>query len=214
VRHGGRRLGRHAPAEPPDGARHLRRRQEHRLLAACRASKAPQLAALVIVAMETGMRRGELLGLTWDRVDLSRGVIRLEVTKSGKRREVPMRQAVYDILAAMPEPRQGRVWKVKSTRTAWETAVEAAGLDDFHWHDLRHDFASKFVMRGGSLPALQAILGHASLTMTMRYAHLAPGHLRAEIARTERPGRLPCQNANARVNARTIPTSLPQPQPS
>ena len=85
-------LGQYAPDE------------EQRLLDACKASRASQLAAIVTVGLETGLRRGELLGLTWDRVDLSRGVLRLEVTKSGKRREVPMRQAVYDILSAMPEP--------------------------------------------------------------------------------------------------------------
>ena len=85
------------------------------------------MAAIVTVGLETGLRRGELLGLTWDRVDLSRGVLRLEITKSGKRREVPIRQPVYDILAAMPEPRQGRVWRVKNTRTAFESAVTRAG---------------------------------------------------------------------------------------
>ncbi len=70
--------------------------EEARLLAACRASRNQQLADIVTVALETGLRRGELLGLTWDRVNLSRGVIRLEVTKSGRRREIPMRQAVRE----------------------------------------------------------------------------------------------------------------------
>ena len=66
-------------------------------------------------------------------------------------------------------------------------AIEEAKLEDLHFHDLRHHFASQFVMRGGSLPALQKILGHADLKMTLRYAHLAPHYLRDEIARTERP---------------------------
>jgi len=82
--------------------------EEARLLAACRASRNLLLADIVTVALETGLRAGELLGLTWDRIDLSRGVIRLEITKSGRRREIPMRQSVYDILAARPSPRQGR----------------------------------------------------------------------------------------------------------
>jgi integrase len=107
--------------------------------------------------METGMRRGELLGLTWDRVDLSRGVIRLvgKDTKSGKGREIPMRQAVYNILAAVPGPRESRVFKANSIRTAFENAVAEAKLDNFNFHDLRHHFASWFVMRGGSLQALK-----------------------------------------------------------
>src|SRR4029453_16118288 len=73
-----------------------------RLLEACRASRTKHLASLVTIALESGLRRSELLGLTWDRVDFSRGVLRLEKTKSGKRREVPMRQAVYEVLAALP----------------------------------------------------------------------------------------------------------------
>jgi integrase len=64
--------------------------------------------------------------------------------------------------------------------------VCSAELGNFHFHDCRDQFASWFVMRGGSLPALQAILGHATLAMTMRYAHLAPEHLRNEVAKTAR----------------------------
>jgi site-specific recombinase XerD len=98
-----------------------------------------------------------------------------------------MRQVVYDLLAALPEPRTGRIWRQRNIRTAFESAVEAAGLEDLHFHDLRHHFASWYIMRGGSLPSLQQILGHADLKMTLRYAHLAPEHLRSEIAKTERP---------------------------
>lgn len=169
-----------------DRLRWLEPDEEARLLAAAAKSKNRELPAIVTMALETGLRRGELLGLTWDRVDLSRGVIRLEVTKSGRRREVPMRQAVYNVLTGPPEPREGRVFKTRSIRTAFENAVTEAKLDDFHFHDCRHHFASWFVMRGGSLQALKEILGHASLTMTVRYAHLAPEHLRSEVAKTER----------------------------
>ena len=74
------------------------------------------------------MRLGEVLGLTWEQIDLSCGVIRLERTKTDRRREIPIRQAVYDLLAAMPEPRAGRVWPVRSIRTAFEGAVAEAKL--------------------------------------------------------------------------------------
>ena len=87
-----------------------------------------------------------------------------------------------------PGAREGRVWAEGSTRAAFEAAVKAARLNaPFRFHDCRHHFASWFMMRGGSLPALQKILGHASLAMTMRYAHLSPEHLRGEMAKTERP---------------------------
>jgi integrase len=175
--------------EPQGRIRWLEPDEEVRLLGACAKSQNKELLAIVTVALETGVRKGELLGLTWDRVDLSRGVIRLEVTKSGKRREVPMRQAVYDVLAAIPEKeREGRVWRSANIRTAFERAVAAAKLDaPFHFHDCRHHFASWFVMRGGNIVALQDLLGHASLSMTRRYSHLAPDHLRSEVAKTEKP---------------------------
>ena len=172
--------------EPQGRLRWLELDEERRLLDACRASRNPQLAGIVTIALESGLRKAELLGLTWDRIDLSRGVIRLEVTKSGRRREVPMRQAVYDVLASLPGPREGRVWRAGKIRTAFENAVETAGLGDFHFHDTRHHFASWFAMRGGSLQALKEILGHQDIKMTLRYAHLAPEHLRQEVVKTER----------------------------
>lgn len=175
--------------EPQGRIRWLEPDEDSRLLAACGKSQNKELLSIVTVALETGLRRGELLGLTWDRVDLSRGVLRLEVTKSGRRREVPMRQVVYDVLAAIPEKeREGRVWRSTNIRTAFERAVAAANLAaPFHLHDCRHHFASWFVMRGGNIVALQDLLGHASLSMTRRYAHLAPDHLRSEVAKTEKP---------------------------
>ena len=176
--------------EPQGRIRWLEPDEEARLLAACAKSQNQELLAIVTVALETGLRKGELLGLTWDRVDMSRGVLRLEVTKSGRRREVPMRQAVYDVLAAIPEKeREGRVWRSENIRTAFERAVVVAQLDDVHFHDLRHHFASWFVMRGGNIVALQELLGHASLSMTRRYSHLAPDHLRSEVSKTEKPRR-------------------------
>ena len=162
--------------EPEGRIRWLEPDDEQRLLEASRASRTKGLATIVQIAMETGLRKSALLGLTWERVDLSRGVIRLEGrahgessgTKSSKRREVPMRQIVYNLLAALPEPRTGRIRRQRNIRTAFESAVEAAGLEDFHFHDLRHHFASWYIMRGGSAPSLQQILGHADLKMTLR----------------------------------------------
>ena len=86
-----------------------------------------------------------------------------------------------------PSPRRlaGRVWPSGDIRTSFENAVAEAKLDGLHFHDLRHSFASWFVMRGGSLQALQTILGHQDIKMTLRYAHLAPDHLRSEMTRTE-----------------------------
>ena len=172
--------------EPQGRLRYLSDDEEVRLLDACGKSQNPALLDLVKIVLETGLRRGEVLGLTWDRVDLSRGVIMLERTKSGKRREIPMRDAVYAVLSAMPD-KSGRVWPDSSVRKAFETAVKRAKLEDFHFHDLRHSFASKWMMRGGSLLGLSKILGHATLAMTTRYAHLSPDHLRGEMESTGEP---------------------------
>jgi integrase len=187
--------------EPQGRIRWLEPDEEARLIQACQGiTRTPELAAIVVLALETGLRKGELLGLTWDRVDLSRGVLRLEITKSGKRREVPMRQAVYEALASLPGPRTGRVGPTVATLDkAFMRAVEAARVAPFRFHDCRHHFASWFMMRGGSLPALMEILGHASIKMTMRYAHLSPGHLRQEMAKTERPGSAQRQHIEADI---------------
>ena len=170
--------------EPQGRLRWLDPDEEARLLAACRRSRNAQLYAITILALETGMRQGEVFGLTWERVDFSRGVIQLEVTKSGRRREIPMRQIVNDVLSALPGARQGRLW-THGARHAFEAAVVRARLDNFRFHDCRHHFASWFIMRGGSLAALKALLGHSNFQMTLRYAHLAPDHLRAEMLKTE-----------------------------
>jgi integrase len=199
--------------EPQGRIRWLEPDEEARLLAACAKSQNKELLAIVTVALETGLRKGELLGLTWDRVDMSRGVLRLEVTKSGKRREVPMRQAVYDVLAAIPEKeRVGRVWRSGNIRTAFERAVAAAKLDDeFTLHCCRHHFASWFVMRGGNIVALQELLGHASLSMTRRYSHLAPDHLRSEVAKTEKPraARMAVESVHGTTKAHEVESEEP-----
>jgi integrase len=161
-----------------------------KLLAKCRESANPALVDLVELALYTGMRQGEALGLTWDRVDRSRGVILLEVTKSGRRREVPLNVQADAVLArrAGSGTLEGPVFGTRSWyafRTYWESAVEKAGLGDFRFHDLRHTFASWAIQRGASLPEVKDLLGHHSLAMVMRYAHLAPEHLRSAVARLD-----------------------------
>ncbi len=171
--------------EPEGRLRFLTSEEIARLLAACEQSKHPELATVVTVALNTGMRKGEVLGLTWDRVDFARGVLLLERTKSGRRREVPMNQAVYDVLSRLTGSRQGRVFQSPTIRTAFERAVEVAKLEDFRFHDLRHTAASYLVMRGASLVDVRAVLGHSDVKMTMRYAHLSPEHLRSAVAKLD-----------------------------
>jgi len=185
--------------EPQGRLRWLTQEEITRLLEACVKSKNKELGAAVIIALNTGLRRGELIGLTWERVDLSRGVLRLELTKSGRRREVPMNDDSYRALVSLGPKASGRVFKTRYIQTAYNNAVAAAKLDDVNFHTLRHTFASWSVMRGVTLKELQELLGHASLAMTMRYAHLAPEHLRTAVSRLE--GLTTCQPASLSAQA-------------
>ncbi len=195
--------------EPEGRLRFLSEDEATRLLAACEeassdrrmiSQRSPYLFAIVTIALNTGMRKGEILGLAWECVDFARGVILLERTKSGRRREVPMNRAVDRVLADLREkqarasddgvPRgpvfrrtDGSAWG--NFRNAFEGACEAAKVFDFRFHDLRHTFGSWLVMRGRPLKEVQELLGHASITMTMRYAHLAPDRLRDAVASLE-----------------------------
>jgi integrase len=188
--------------------RWLNAEEEARLLPHCPS----HLAELVVFLIETGARLSEALRLTWNEVELDRqprGLAKFMQTKSGKPRGVPLTTRVRDLLVAIKarqagltihEPDRARVFlyagkgragkgipmsSYRSYHTphrAWETAVRRAGLGDLHLHDLRHTFASRLVMRGVPILAVSKLLGHASITMTMRYAHLAPDGLDGAIA--------------------------------
>jgi integrase len=159
-----------------------------RLLNVCRRSRNSDLLDLVELALFTGMRRGEVLGLTWERVDRARGVVLLDVTKSGRRREVPLNGRADAVLARRGSKSEGLVFPTKrwdAYRTAWDLAVGRAKLDDFRFHDLRHTFASWAVQGGATLQEVKDLLGHSSLAMVIRYAHLSPEHLRTAVARLD-----------------------------
>lgn len=98
---------------------------------------------------------------------------------------VPLNADSYGALVGLGRKAEGRVFKTRYIKTAYNNAVAAAKLEDVNFHTLRHTFASWAVMRGVSLKELQELLGHASLTMTMRYAHLAPERLRTAVTRLE-----------------------------
>ena len=138
-----------------------------RLPEACAKSTNAQLRAIVTVGIHTGLRKGELLALEWEQVDLSRGVIALgRRTKSGKGRDVPINPAVYATLAPLRQAAggldaAGLVWGTpKKIDTTSATALRRAKIldPDVTFHTLRHTFASHYVMRGGSIVKLQAIL--------------------------------------------------------
>jgi integrase len=171
--------------EPQGRLRWLTEDEIQALLAACDKSTSRELRHAVVLALNTGLRLSELYGLTWDRVDMTRGVLRLELTKTGKRREVPINADAFAALTHLGPRSEGRVFKVRDPRQSYRHAVRRAKLEDVTFHTLRHTFASWAMMKGASLKELQELLGHASLTMTMRYAHLAPERLKQAVSRLD-----------------------------
>ena len=151
------------------------------------------LEPAVLVAMKTAMRRGEQFALTWGDINFDTRQISLaaNITKSGEDRYIPMSDEVHKVLAKwkpMDAKPDDLVFAtpagapIMSSKTAWASLMKAASITDFRWHDLRHHAASKMVMSGASLYVVCKILGHADVSTTQRYAHLAPGHLADAVA--------------------------------
>lgn len=185
------------PPEPKGRDRYLNDDERERLLSACKASSSPDLYTVVVLALGTGMRRGEILGLTWGNVDLKSKLITLTKTKNGDRRTLPLCASAYDLLLARSKVRSietdlifpgGKRTKLgafvpRDITKPWETARAKAGLADFRFHDLRHTAASTLAMTGASQLDIAAVLGHRSLQMTKRYTHLSVEHLRGVLER-------------------------------
>jgi len=147
---------------------------------------ADHLEPLVLLAMNTGMRKGELLNLRWENIDLINKVvtIKAENAKSGKARHVPLNTESKQTLVGWQRDtkEQGYVFEgepnkpITDVKKAWGNLLVEAKIEEFNFHNLRHHFASKLVMKGGDLNTVRELLGHANLDMTIRYAHLAPEH--------------------------------------
>lgn len=166
---------------------YLDREQVQALLAACEDKRTPYLRPVVEIALNTGMRRGEILNLRWQDVDYKANVIRIRQSKSGEQRGVPMNEAVKGALrecvaverlaGATPQSpyvfcdREGRPYR--EIKNGFNSAKRRAGLLWLHFHDLRHTFSSHLISSGENLTVIRELLGHKSYAMTLRYAHLS-----------------------------------------
>lgn len=178
--------------EPQGRVRWLDDAERQRLLAACTQSPNRLLLPVVVLALATGARKQELLGLTWREVDVRRARVLLLVTKTGERRSVPLTGRALTELQTLAKVRRldtalvfpRRDGKAPiDIRHAWQQAVRQAGLTDFRFHDLRHCCASYLAMHGASLVDIAEVLGHKTLQMVKRYAHLTAAHTAQVVAR-------------------------------
>ncbi|MCZ8112240.1 MAG: tyrosine-type recombinase/integrase [Betaproteobacteria bacterium] len=161
-----------------------------RLLDACRASQWPRLRLLVLMALTTGARRGELSALTWGHVDLDGATATLPRTKSGKPRVLPLVPAVVEELRRFKAGASTLVFRsakapdrVYSFEGRFRLALKAAGIRGVTFHTLRHSAASMLARNGATLYEVGEVLGHRQMQTTMRYAHLAVGHKAALVNR-------------------------------
>ena len=151
------------------------------------------LKPMITLTVNTGMRKEEILSLTWPQVDLKRGMIRLEAktTKGKKDRSLPLNQAAKNVLASILKRldvpyvfhHDGERYADWEITKAMDRLTGLVKVNDFHFHDLRHTFASWLMMSGKvTLPALQVLMGHSNIRTTMRYVHLAPNHIDNAVA--------------------------------
>jgi len=173
-------------SEPRGRVRFLDDEERERLLEACKASASPDLHMLVVLALSTGARHGELINLRWSDVDWQRRVITLHDTKNKERRLLPLahyalhlmeeHNKVRNIASDLVFPSPSHPMKPWDSRSSWLSALEKANIQNFRFHDLRHSCASYLAMNGASLAEIAEVLGHKTLQMVKRYAHLSEAH--------------------------------------
>jgi len=145
---------------------------------------------IVLIALFTGMRKSEILNLKWDDLDFKLRLIYVCNTKNGYTKEIPMSAHVFNALKKLPFRSQyifcnetGN--RIAGFRKAFTSAVKRAKIKNFVFHDLRHTFASHLVMNGVDLLTVKELMGHRTISMTLRYAHLSPKHKRNAVESLE-----------------------------
>jgi integrase len=169
-------------ADNDNRERYLTEEECTRLLNAC----SPRILPMVVIGLHTGLRRGSVLGMTWNKVDFNSGIITIPIlnSKTAKTMHVRMSDGVRSILEHLP--RYGEFcfsWKngkpFADFRGEFKKVLKIANIEDFHLHDLRHTFASLNVMAGEDLYKVSKYLAHSTIAMTQRYAHLSPAYMKS-----------------------------------
>jgi len=161
------------PKLPQGRDRRLVDDEESRLLTACQ-SVNPELVSIVRFAIETGMRQGEIMGMTWDKVDVKHRTVTLDNTKNGEKRVVPLSSAALLVLSKRPGKISDKVWEYgqEGVKYAFPAACKKANIKGLRFHDLRHEATSRLFEKGLNPMQVAAITGHKTLQMLKRYTHL------------------------------------------
>jgi integrase len=172
--------------------RFLSEDERKRLLAECRKSPSPNLYLAVVLSLATGARQSEIMNLRWGDVDLERGIATLHETKNGERRALHLAGHALELLKRRAKVRylhsdlvfaREREDRPVVLQNPWQRALRRAKITDFRWHDLRHSAASYLAMNGATLAEIADVLGHRTLQMVKRYAHLSEEHSGGVVAR-------------------------------
>lgn len=171
------------------------------------------LEPMIILSLNTGLRRGELFNIRWENIDFAQRTLTVpaSLAKSGKQRHIPLNETTMDMLKAWREQSgsEGLVFPAQegkafdNCRRSWAAVLALADIKKFRWHDMRHDFASKLVMAGVDLNTVRELLGHADIKTTLRYAHLAPEIKASAVARLDgrKPNIIPIEKAREQFMA-------------
>ena len=182
--------------EPRGRSRFLSDSERKRLLRACFQSSNRDLYLAVVLALSTGARRMEIMGLRWQEIDLARGLIILHFTKNGLSRSIPLQGYALELVrkrhrqcadrGGLLFPSRRDPQRPADLRVAWGNALKVGAIEDFRWHDLRHSTASYLAMSGATLMEISEVLGHRTLQMVKRYAHLSVSHTSRVVAAMNR----------------------------
>lgn len=171
------------PVSPRGRSRRLTPAEEALVLASCRSSRAKYLHTAAVLAIETGVRLGELCKLRWDSIDLGRSVAILIDTKNGEDRAIPLSKKAVASINALPRQSDVRLFPVEpdSVKQSFRAAVKRAKVPNFHFHDLRHEAVSRFFEKGLNMVEVATISGHKTLAMLQRYTHLRVEDIAAKL---------------------------------
>lgn len=180
------------PKPPPGRDRRLTPREERQILRYCFGHSNQEFYSIVVLALETAMRQGEILGLRWEHLNLKTRIAHLPETKNGSKRDVPLSLKARDALIRLDVESNGRVFKYTSNgiKSTWRFMIQKLSIENLHFHDLRHEAVSKLFELGTlDMMEVAAISGHKSLSMLKRYTHLKAGKLVRKLEGNKHKGK-------------------------